>query len=131
MPSEAEYLANQAKGAKARLRQTARTLADEILAPLSIRPCVARRPWWSLGGAAVTGFVVGLGLRRRGRTTGASAAGGKVHELLAAVNRRVRRVLGSALGAVFVASLRGGAPAPAAPSTNGHDEHAATDDVGS
>jgi hypothetical protein len=126
MPSEAEYLAYQAKAAKTRLRQTARMLADEVLAPLSIRPCVARRPWWSLGGAAVTGFVVGLGLRRRGRSTGASPAAGKVHELLAAVNRRVRRVLGSALGAVFVASLRGGASAPTA---NGRDEHDATDDV--
>ena len=122
MPSEAEYLAIQAKDAKARLRRTARTLADELVAPLRIGPCVARRPWWSLGVAAVAGVVVGLGLRRRSRTTGASAAGGKVHEVLAAVNRRVRRVLASAFGAMLVASMRGGASAPAAPSTNGHDE---------
>ena len=127
MSREADYLAAQANGAKARFRLTARTLVDEVLAPLEIRPLIARRPWWSLGGAVVAGFVTGRGLRRRSRKAGAAPAGGKVHQLLAQVNQRVRRVLRSALGAVFVASLRRGA-APSTPSANGHDARA-TDDL--
>lgn len=119
MLSEAEYLELQASRAKARFRQTASTLGNELLAPFELRPFIQRCPWWSLGGAAAAGFVSGASLGHRGRKAGAGRASGKLHELFAMVHRRVRRVLGSALGAMVVANLRGGAPAPPAPVTNG------------
>jgi ElaB/YqjD/DUF883 family membrane-anchored ribosome-binding protein len=60
MLSEREFLDMQSARAKARFRQTASNLADELLAPLRIRPFIQRRPWWSLGGAATAGFLSGL-----------------------------------------------------------------------
>jgi len=124
MSKEAEFLDRQAMLAKARLRQSARNLTEDLLGPFNIRPFIQRRPWWSLGGAAAAGFVSGLGLgRRRGKATGGQAtsgkpAEGKIPRLLAMVNVRLRRVLRSALGAIIAANLRS-APAPAAPATNG------------
>jgi len=119
MSKEAEFLDRQAMLAKARLRQSARNLSEDLLGPFNIRPFIQRRPWWSLGGAAAAGFVSGLGLGRRGgKVTGGKPAEGKIPRLLAMVNVRLRRVLRSALGAIIAANLRS-APAPAAPATNG------------
>jgi hypothetical protein len=115
---EADYLKLQATRSLARLRQTARTLGEEILAPLEIRPLIRRRPWWSLGSAAIAGFVSARVLRRHGRKVGSGRAGGGLRDLLASANRHARRILGSALGALVVANLSGETPGPAAPATN-------------
>lgn len=117
MSRESDYLQLQSTRAKAKFKQTARTLADEVLAPFAIRPFIRSRPWWSLGGAAAAGFVSGRSLRRRGRTPGAIRSGGEVHRLLALVKVRLQRVLKSALGALVVATLRGAERARPAPHT--------------
>lgn len=117
MPSESEFLNLQIESAKAHFRQTARSLGEELLEPLQLRPLIRRRPWWSLGGAAVVGFVAGLRSGRRAPKSGALPTGGTISHIshishiVATVNQRVRRVLGSALGAMVVANLRGAAPA--------------------
>jgi hypothetical protein len=114
MESEAEFLTRQATLAKARLRQSARLLADELVAPFEIGPLIARRPWWSVGGAVVGGFACGLGLRRRHKAQ-VSKQPGRVAEFTTIATRRVGRLVSSALGAIVVAGLRGAAPAASPP----------------
>lgn len=114
MPNEAEYLALQAARAKARFKQTARILADELMGPFEIRPLIQRRPWSSLGVAALGGFVSGLRFGGRGRPSGADGRGGRVLELVAGVRQRIQRVLSGALGAIVLANLRRGPPAAVA-----------------
>jgi hypothetical protein len=112
MRDEGEFLRLQAAEALARCRRTVRAMGDDLIAPLRLRPLVQKRPLWSLGGAVLTGFVVGLGLRRRGKAAAPASAGGKVHELLAAARLRVGRVLRAAAAAAFVSNLRGPARQP-------------------
>ena len=122
MLSERDYLNLQATRAKARFRQTARTLADELLAPLQVRPFIQRNPWWSLGGAAAAGFVSSLVLFRGRAKAGSSQPRGKFRRGLATVSLRARRLLSSVVSAVVMANLRGGGrPAEATnpPAENG------------
>lgn len=118
MLSEAEFLCDQAARAKARFWRTASTLGTELQAPFDVRPLIRRRPWWSVAGATVAGFVAGLALRRSRAKVGAERTAKSGQGTLAIV-RRLRTVLGSALGAIVAASLRGAAPTPTAPSANG------------
>lgn len=110
MPSEAEYLCLQIARAKARLRQNARGLSDDVLAPLRLRPFIVGRPWWSLGGATLAGLATGLTLGRRGRGTSAERPAWKSNAILTAISTRVRRVLTSVVGAAIVANVRGATP---------------------
>lgn len=122
MPTEAEFLAQQAQNARQRFVQGARGLGEDLAAPLALRPWIRSRPWWSLGGATALGFLAsfGLGGRRHRRAasagvgTGPPPAPGKTHELLANLGLRARRILTSALGAALVTGWRGFL-APAAP----------------
>lgn len=115
MPSEAEFLAQQARNAKQRFVQGARGLGEDLAAPLRLRPWIRSRPWWSLGGATALGFVAsfGFGRRRHGRAASAPGDAGspsvpsKSHELLASLGLRARRILTSALGAALVTGWRG------------------------
>ena len=125
MMTEAEYLSLQAARAKARLQLAANTMVTEIVEPLQIRPFIQRRPWLSVGGAALAGFVSAMGLSRRPRTTGPAKPAGKVHEMISMVNQRLRRLATSALGALLVANLRGPSPPAATPSANGPDTNSA------
>ena len=120
MSPEGEYLQQQVARTRARFRQTARTLADECLAPLEIRPFIRRRPWWSLGSVALGGFVSGLALGGGGRRrAGAGHGRGRVRAVLAAIaGPRARRVLRSVLSAAVVANLRRDPPAARAAATD-------------
>ena len=101
MPTEAEFLAQQARNAKLRFVQGARGLGEDLTAPLQLRPWIRSRPWWSLGGATALGFVAsfGFGGRRHGRAASAAGdaepprAAGKTQELLASLGLRARRIL--------------------------------------
>ncbi len=110
MSRESDYLDLQAKNAKAGLRRTARALSDELLEPLRIRPFIRSRPWWSLGGAAVAGFVSGARSGRPGAKPAVAPGVGVLSGLFAGVDQRVRRVLRSIFGAVLVANMRGEPP---------------------
>ncbi len=113
MPTEAEFLAQQARNAKLRFVQGARGLGEDLTAPLALRPWIRSRPWWSLGGATALGFVASYGLGGRRHHPGAAAEPGspaavsKSHELLANLGLRARRILTSALGAALVTGWRG------------------------
>ncbi len=110
MLTEAEYLEQQATQALARMRRTARTLADEVMAPLAIQSLIRRRPWLSLGAAAASGFGAGLGLRhRRGRARVGHVVG-RFRGVLAKFRRSVWPVLKSALGAILAAELKSLSP---------------------
>jgi hypothetical protein len=113
MQREAEYLALQAARAKARLKHTASTLADEVLAPFQVLPFIRRHPWWSVSGAAVLGFLSARPFRGRDRAFGSQGAGSRVQAHLAIVSRRIRRLLRRALSTIVVANLRSGAPGAA------------------
>lgn len=124
MPTEAEFLAQQARNAKQRFVQTARRLGEDLAAPLALRPWIRSRPWWSLGGATALGFLAsfGIGGRRHrrgaaaGNDAGPAAAPSKTHELLASLGLRARRILTSALGAALVTGWRGFVAPAASPS---------------
>ena len=121
MLSEADYLDLQAARAVDRLKLTARTLADELLEPIDVRPLIKSHPWWSLGAAGVGGFLSGLRLGRRKLDTAARRAASRSHRLLAVLHRRVWPLLRSAVGTAMVAGLRGNAAAPTgAPQPNGN-----------
>ena len=133
MPTEAEFLAQQARNARQRVVQGARGLGEDLTAPLQLRPWIRSRPWWSLGGATALGFVASFGLGGRRHSRAASATGdteppraaGKTQELLASLGLRARRILTSALGAALVSGWRGFlAPAApvATPPTGGRDD---------
>lgn len=106
MPSERAFLDLQSAAAKARLRHEANALAADLIAPLRLQPLVRRHPWLSLGGAALAGFLATGGI---GGT--ATAAGPKPAKELpasvAALLRRVRRMMTGAIGTVVLSSLRG------------------------
>jgi len=124
MRSEQEFLDLQAARARARFVQTTRLLVDEVLAPLRLRPFVQRRPWWSVGAAATTGFLCGLGLGRRGPENAGTPTRGRIHHVLATVGMRTRRLLRTTLGPLVMTALRGwSTPASpgVSPSTNGHE----------
>jgi hypothetical protein len=108
MQSEAEFLRLQAERAKARFKQTTRTMVDELLSPLQVRPLIQRRPWQSLGSAAAVGFLSGLGLGRRRPKAAPGRPPGRVRQAVAHLGRRVRRMLMSGLGTMLVANLRSG-----------------------
>ena len=57
MLTEERFLEQQAARARARLRLTIGTWREETVAALDLRAAIRRRPWWSLGGAALGGFV--------------------------------------------------------------------------
>lgn len=129
MPSEADFLRLQGARARARLRLSARTLADELLAPLQLRPFVRRRPWWSVGGATAAGFLTGMRLGRRGDRSATGSTKGRLHSGLASVGNGLRSLLRTAMGAMVMASLRGGTPGPsAAPTTKGNGPASAVED---
>jgi hypothetical protein len=134
MPSEREFLAQQAANAKARLRQTARTLSDELLAPLRIRLLVRRRPWWCLGGAGAAGFLAGLRLGRRDAKSPPNQPRNWLQRALAPVTVGARRLLRTTLGAMALGRF-GQAVSPrdattsAPPATNGHPSTAAPSEV--
>lgn len=132
MPTEAEFLAQQARNARQRFVQGVRGLGEDLTAPLQLRPWIRSRPWWSLGGATALGFVASFGIGGRRRSHAAVAAGdagpppapSKTHELLTSLGLRARRILTSALGAALVTGWRGFL-APAAASPAGADVAAA------
>ena len=114
MESEAEFLTRQANLIKARLRQSARALGDDLVAPFGIRPFIERRPWWSVGGAAVGGFLCGVGLRRR-RQAKLHQRPGKVAKVVSIANRRIGRLVKGLLSGLVAAGLRGPQSVPAKP----------------
>ncbi len=59
-PSEAEYLEREAATARAAIERT----LQELVAKANPRALIARYPWWSVGIAAVAGYVFGRQLRR-------------------------------------------------------------------
>lgn len=120
MNNEAEFLREQATIAKIRLRVHASALGDEVLAPLQLGPFVRRRPWWSLGGAVLGGFLSGLGLRSLRRTGRKAQAAGGMRRLAAGAGRRANRLLRTAVGTILVANLREMARPPAPKTANGH-----------
>ncbi len=119
MPSEAEFLTAQADAAKARLQLTARALRNGLLAPLDIRPFVRNRPWWSVGGAALGGLLVGIvGGRRRQSQPARPGAPDRVPGLLAVVTQRIRRVMSSALTTLILAQFQAAATPVPQPSSS-------------
>ena len=114
MPNEAEFLTAQADAAKARLQVAARGLRDGLLAPVDIRAFVRNRPWWSVGSAALGGFLCGIvGGRRRqeSKLDRPEPSAPKVPGMLAVISQRIRRVATSAIGTLILAQFQ----TPAAP----------------
>lgn len=105
--NESEFLAQQARSAKASLQRSARTLGEELLEPLQVRPIIQRHPWWSLGGATLAGFVTGVSLSRP-RRTGKPVPNGGLSRILGSIDKRVRGLVRSTLGAIMVANFRNG-----------------------
>lgn len=62
MVTEAEYLDQQSKRIKARLRHSVREIGREAIEPLDMKPRIRRHPWISLGAAVGTGLLSGLGI---------------------------------------------------------------------
>jgi hypothetical protein len=134
MPSEREFLDQQSTNAKARLRQTAHTLSEELLAPLRIRPLVRRRPWWCLGGAGAAGFLSGLHLGRRDAKSAPKQPRTWLQQAMAPVTVGVRRLLRTTLGAMALGRFGEAVSPPAAtatapPATNGHPSTVAPSEV--
>jgi hypothetical protein len=128
MLTEERFLAQQGALARARLRSTIGTWRDETMAALDVRAAIRRRPWWSLAGAAIGGFVTGavLGRRRQPRTGPIAPAAD--HGVFGNVSHRAYRVVRSALDVLALVGLRGPAPvAKAPPGPAPHD--AGTDDA--
>jgi hypothetical protein len=118
MTTEAEFLADQARRAKARLRRNVELLGEDLLAPVDVRSLVRRRPFWSVGGATIGGVIAGVLLGRK-RTRAASvsrpAVGASRWRRLA---QRYGQVARTMLGSWLVARLRAlaaSSPAPSSP----------------
>ena len=103
--NESEFLAQQARSAKASLRRSARALGEELLEPLQLRPIIQRRPWWSLGGATLAGFVTGASLSRPARSA-KPVPNGRMSRAFDSIDKRVRSLVRSAFGAIMVVNFR-------------------------
>jgi len=55
--TEAQYLQEQAANAKAALKQTLTDFGQHLAGGVDLRNWAAKYPWWTVGGAAVAGFV--------------------------------------------------------------------------
>lgn len=114
MMTESEFLSLQAERAKANFKRTLHLLSEDLMAPVDVRGMVQRRPFLSLAGATVSGFVAGLGLaglrRKRNAKAGENGSSGKpkdVTGLFADLQRRLYRLARMTLGTIVVANLRG------------------------
>jgi hypothetical protein len=113
MTTEAEFLDQQAERAKARLRRHIELLGEDLLAPVDVRTFVRRRPFWSIGGAAIGGAISGvvakLLLRRKQKTGSATrqaASGANGTSWARALRQRAGRFARTALSSFLVAQLR-------------------------
>lgn len=128
MLDEREFLDEQARRAKARLRQTAQQASRELLAPLQLRPMVRRYPWWSLGGASAVGLLAGIGLAQvqrhhdDGAETGSDGGSkkGMVQKGLHRAGSHAWGWLRAAIGTMVMANLRAASVAAHRDGSNGH-----------
>ncbi|MCU0863377.1 MAG: hypothetical protein MUC36_06280 [Planctomycetes bacterium] len=102
MTPERRYLAERARLAKADLRAEANGVAEAALAPLQLRELVRRHPRLAVGGGALLGMLLVRTLR--GPRTQVAAAPSASWS--AALAHRVRRLLGSTFGALWLSGLR-------------------------
>lgn len=112
MLNEARFLAQQSARCRARLQQHAAAWREDTLAALDLRAAIRHRPWWSLAGAAGSGFLAGALLGRRKRPAALAAP---VHGLWTSALRRAHVLARTALEMVTIAGLRTPKPPAADP----------------
>ena len=115
MAAEHLYLAERARLAKAGLRTEAKGLAEDLMAPLQLRALVRRHPRLGVGSAALLGVLLGRGIRGPRTKPATDQAAPR---LATAMGQRLRRLLGSTFGALWLSWLRS---PPAGPPAGAND----------
>lgn len=105
MDAERAFLRAQAAQAKAALRANAHGLAEDLLAPLQLRPMVRSHPWLGLGTATLLGAVLGSHLGRRAPAPAKDERARIVPAAALAVLQRARRFVTRSLQALLFAKL--------------------------
>ena len=103
MAAEHRYLAERARLAKAGLRTEAKGMAEDLMAPLQLRALVRRHPRLGVGSAALLGVLLGRSIRGPRKNTPAGEAAPRPSPTM---GQRVRRLLGSTFGALWLSWLR-------------------------
>jgi len=73
----------------ASLRQSARNLYNDVLAPPHLRLFILGRPWWSFGGVTLPGLTTSLTFERSVRSLSAEQPARKASAYLAAIGAPV------------------------------------------